>query len=93
MIKDKPKKDILSKRVLIAVGIISFLMIAGAIIGLLSGKDPVEEREQPEMNNEGNESEELEEEVGAFDLLGKLPFWAFIPIIFIIWKLFWDKNR
>ena len=75
--KKEPKKRILSKRVLIALGIVSFLIIAGSLFSIIS-IDKEGEFEKPSENEENEEpleEDENEEEDLLDTFFDNFPFW------------------
>ncbi len=102
----KPKKKIFSKRVLVAFGIISFILIVGSLFSIISiDREPVEGGKSPRLLSIENKSEEVDVENGEdeatvgefsdfFDIFGDFAPWIWMPLVgYFAWKFFNTGRR
>ena len=90
--EDKPKNRIFSKRVLVAFGIIFFIVVVGVFFSVIlsKGEQVEKELEKPPENNESEETleeGESDEEVDIFDnLFDNFPFF-FAGVVAVVWAV------
>ncbi len=99
------KKPILSKRVIICLVIVSFLIIATIFVTIISTEGDSspsgsfdDTLNEPNLDNNGKNASETEgeDDYGTFDLFGDkimgIPFWIWMIVIWIIVsRFFWDR--